>query len=292
MVWRPQLDILAPEPGTPMFGRRRNTIAYDGYGGPYNASLIDDDDRRLVLDQPDIFSTYYHYPADMPRERYIFAVEAAHLLRRAGPILVQYLLRAYDGHLSAFVAHLRRFGEAHRPGRAPDSEMLNACIRETFGPAHHMTSLFRYALRVTSRNTDGIRTAPERSARFDPDVDYELSPDVEILPDMHDCQRLIERISGQGASSRLLDDAEAGDRAVCLIAFSAASATSYRMDPGAEPIVRLFEQRRSCRDVMALVSDAAGVDALDDRFFEDLARAGIIIPSVTSRRPRFATARV
>jgi hypothetical protein len=54
---------------------------------------------------------------------------------------------------------------------------------------------------------------------------------------------LIERINGLGAGSRLLDDAETGERAVCLIAFSAGTATSYRMDPGAEPIIRLFEQR-------------------------------------------------
>lgn len=266
-----------------MFDLRRNTIDYDGYGGPYNASLIGDDDRRLVLEQPDIFSTYYYYPAEMPRERYIFAVETAQLLRRAGPILVQYLLRAHDGRLSTLVADLRRFADAHRPGRAPDAETLDAYIRETFGPAHHMTSLFRYALRATSRNADGVHTARDRSARFDPDVDYELSPDVEILADMHDCRLLIERINGLGASSRLLDDAEAGDRAVCLIAFSAGTATCYRMDPGAEPIIRLFEQRRSCRDVIELLSEAAGLDAMDDRFFEDLARAGIIVPSITSR---------
>ena len=250
----PQLHILAPEPGTPMFDLRRDTIDYDGYGGPYNASLTDEDDRRLVLDQPDIFSTYYYYPADMPRERYIFAVETAQLLRRAGPILVQYLLRAHDGRLSMFVADLRRFADAHRPGRAPDAETLDAYIRETFGSAHHMTSLFRVRAGATSRNADGDQTARDRSAGFDPDMDYELNPDVEILADMHDCQLLIERINGLGAGSRLLDDAEAGERAVCLIAFSAGTATSYRMDPGAEPIIRLFEQRRSCRDVMELLS--------------------------------------
>jgi hypothetical protein len=51
----PQLHILAPEPGTPMFERRHDTIAYDGYGGPFNASLIGDDDLRTVLEQADIF---------------------------------------------------------------------------------------------------------------------------------------------------------------------------------------------------------------------------------------------
>ena len=54
-------------------GRRSDTT---DTGGPYNASLIGDDDRRLVLEQPDyIFDLLLLPTADMPRERTIFAVE-------------------------------------------------------------------------------------------------------------------------------------------------------------------------------------------------------------------------
>jgi len=278
----PQLHILAPEPGTPMFELRRNTIAYDGYGGPFNASLIDDEDLRAVLEQPDIFSTYYYYPAEMPRERYVFAVETAQLLRRAGPILVQYLLRAYDGRLSLLVADLRRFSERHRPGQAPDAGTLEAFIREAFGGTHHMTSLFRYALCASSRGSARIPASPP-GTYIDPDVDYELSPNVEILADLHDCQLVVDRIKSLESHARLLDEAEAGERALCVVAFSKGGWTSYRIDSAIEPILRLFDQRLSCRDAMKLVSDAWGVDRIDGRFFEDLAQAGIIVPSLTSR---------
>src|SRR5258708_16649365 len=67
----PQLHMLAPEPGTPMFEQRGDKIEYDGYGGPYNAGLIGAGDERLVLEHPDIFQTYHYYPAAMPRARYI-----------------------------------------------------------------------------------------------------------------------------------------------------------------------------------------------------------------------------
>jgi len=59
-----------------MFEQRGKQIAYDGYGGPYNTELLGVDDEALVLEHPDIFQTYYYYPAEMPRSRYIFAVEA------------------------------------------------------------------------------------------------------------------------------------------------------------------------------------------------------------------------
>jgi radical SAM superfamily enzyme YgiQ (UPF0313 family) len=278
----PQLHILAPEPGTPMFDLQRNTIAYDGYGGPFNATLIGDDDLRAVLEQPDIFSTYYFYPAEMPRKRYVFAVEMAQLLRRAGPILIQYLLRNYGGRLSVLAAELRRFAAGYRSEGAPDAATLEAFMREKFGPAHHITSLFRYALCATSRTEDQMR-APVCRTAFDPDADYELSPDVEILPDLHDCEFVIERIKSLNAGASVLDDREAGDVALCVITFAAGATTSYRIDSAAEPIIRLFERRRTCREVMTLLSDAVGVDRIYGDLLEEIAQAGIIVPSTRSR---------
>ena len=86
--------------------------------------------------------------------------------------------------------------------------------------------------RCTPCSIPAARWAPRtalmtRSGHFDPDVDYELNPDVEILTGMHDCQLLIDRINGLGDRSRLLDDADAGERAVCLIARSASFTTSF-----------------------------------------------------------------
>lgn len=212
----------------------------------------------------------------------------AQLLRRAGPILVQYLLRAYDGRLTLLAADLRQFLDQCRTGHAPDAETLEAFIRATFGPAHHMTSLFRCALCATTPRKDR-RIDRVQGQDFDVDVEYELNPNVEILCDVHDCQLVIERIQELESRVHLLDDALAGDRALCLINFSNGSPTLYRVDSAAEPLIRLFEQPRSCRAVKALLADALRVSHFDSRFLEELARAGIIVPSresSTQRNPR------
>jgi radical SAM superfamily enzyme YgiQ (UPF0313 family) len=215
----PQLHILAPEPGTPLFDRHRSTMAYDGYGGPFNASLVDEHDREVVLDQPDLFSTYYYYPGEMPRDRYVFAVEAAQLLRRAGPIVVPYLLRVYDGRLSLLVAALRAFRDRTSPEQRPDAGMLLDFIAETFGAAHHMTSLFRYALCATSRGAG------------------ESNADVQMLPGLHDCQRLLERIGSLPGDAGLIADEDAGDLAYCVIDLSTDPPTSFRIDPSRRDVV-------------------------------------------------------
>ena len=125
----------------------------------------------------------------MPRERYVFAVEMAQLLRRAGPILVQYLLRAYDGRLSLLVADLRRFVDrSSTRTRAGCRDARGVHPRDVRARAPHDVAVSLCALRhVAGRRCDVQARAATRRA-FDPDVDYELSPDVEILPDLHDCQ--------------------------------------------------------------------------------------------------------
>ena len=281
-----QLHLLAPEPGTPMFDARSGTLAYDGYGGPYNAQLVDDGDRQRVVDHPDIFSTYYFYPAELPRFRYLFAAQAVDLLRRAGPIVLHYVLRVYGGQLSACVRELRHFAESHCPGQLPDAGVLEAYVTAKFGPRHHVTSLVRYALRAQVKDTEHrSERRPERRP-FDLHERYRLSRDVHVLADLHDCGALIERIRRVPAESPLLDDDETGERGVFLLKNTGSGTMTYRIDPGVEAILALFEQPRSCREVTDIVCAAAQVPELPSRFFEDLARAEIIVPNTALAIPQ------
>ena len=262
-----QLHMLAPEPGTPMFDEHAKELAYDGYGGPYNAELVGAGDEALVHGHPDIFQTYYYYPAAMPRERYIFAVETVAVLRRVGPIVLRYLLRAFDGRLSLFVRALRNFADVWMA----DAALVEAFIAVTFGEEHHLTSLFRYALRVNEGGAE--RVAPSFvPGVFSVDAPYRLREDVRLLPEMHDCQHVLARIrehDGEG----LLDDADFGERGVYLVQAS----KSYRIDPGVEAILTLFEEPRTPLAVIRTVCEATGVDELDHGFFEELVRTGILV---------------
>jgi radical SAM superfamily enzyme YgiQ (UPF0313 family) len=264
-----QLHMLAPEPGTPMFDEHRQELAYDGYGGPFNAEFVGPNDEALVLQHPDIFQTYYYYPAAMPRSRYVFAVEAVAVLHRVGPIVLKYMLRAYDGSLGALVHDIRRFAG----DRLPDVELIEAYVGATFGAEHHLTSLVRYALHVHEGSSERVTQRRSEPAAFDPEVPYRLGANVRVLSNMHDCARLLERIAHDPAGSTLLDDPieERPDAVYVLTAME-----SYRVDPGVEAILGLFEQPRRCGEVVQSVCEATGMPAIDAHFFEELVRAEIL----------------
>jgi hypothetical protein len=103
-----------------------------------------------------------------------------------------------------------------------------------------------------------------------------------MLPDLHDCGFVSEQIKALGPREQLLDDASAGERALCAIVFSDGAPAPYWIDSGAEPIIRLFEHPHSCREVVKLLSEALGTDQFDGHFLEDIVRAGIIVRSLES----------
>lgn len=279
-----QLHMLAPEPGTPMYAQLGDRIEYDGYGGRYNAELVGPGDERQVLDNPDIFQTYYFYPAQMPRARYIFAVEAVDLLRRAGPIVWRYLLRAYAGQLSRLVRELWNFAQSQSLGHLPNSTTIERYVSERFGPHHHVTSLLRHALRANAAASESGSGLQSPSDAFDPDLPYELSPGVHILRDLHDCGLLLELIEAQPASVRLIDESEAGERGVYLLKAAGEASIISQIDPGVEAILGLFEEPRTCGEVADFVCQATGVSTLGPSFFEDLVEQAIIVPSTAAAR--------
>jgi hypothetical protein len=272
----PQLHMLAPEPGTPMYSQLENTIQYDGYGGRYNALLVSSDDEQLILDHPDIFQTYYYYPAAMPRSRYIFAVEAVDALRKAGPVILNYLLRAYGGRLSRLIGELREFAESNGRGDRPDPAMVEEFLQSKFGHSHHLLSLYGYAVRASDRLE--INTSASISQMLDPQSPYKLNPRIHILHDYHDCSFLLDRIKRQADRTQLLDESEAGERGTYLLNASGKESTCAKIDPGIEAILSLFEQPRPWNEVADLVAQATGMPRLQKSFFRNLIHAEIIIP--------------
>lgn len=280
----PQLHMLAPEPGTPMFEEFGDKLEYDGYAGPYNAFLVGPDDQRLVNEHRDIFSTYHYYPAAMPRSYYIFAVEAVDVLRRVGPVILRYMLRVYGGQLSKLVSSLRTWadskGGAARTGPdRPDGDLVQAYVSDRFGPNHHLTSLFRYLL--CARGSVGeqrFTKSPEsQTTDFDSHRPYKLGSHVRILSNLHDCGLLIERIEGDPDGSHLLDESETGERGTCLMNISEETATAYQVDAGVEAMLGFFAEPRSCREVAQLICEVGGAPLIEASYFAPLVYAGILV---------------
>ena len=281
-----QLHMLAPEPGTPMFDQLGDKLSYDGYAGPYNAFLVGADDEQLVIQHPDIFSTYHYYEAAMPRLDHIFAVEAVDVLRRTGPVVLKYLLRAYDGRLSKLIFALRSWARSNNHSIRPNSDMVESYFRETFGERDHLTSLIRYTLCVNGRQNS--RASDEsRSSSFDPNQPYKLGSDFHVLPQIHDFDFLLSRIQTVTDDARLLDPSEAGELGMCFVSFANDVATACRIDSGAEAVLDLFVPARSCSQVADLIHDLGWSHRIDASYFAPFVEAGILVVadcvSTTSR---------
>jgi radical SAM superfamily enzyme YgiQ (UPF0313 family) len=271
----PQLHVLAPEPGTPMFERLGDRLEYDGYAGPYNAHVLAPGDEALITRHPDIFQTYHHYPAEMPRERYTFAVETIDVVRRVDPRVLRYTLRVHDGRLSRLVEAFRRWAETQRWTDRPDAELFESYVQAAFGPRHHVTSLFRHAFELDRRRRAPAAPTDSRPPVYDPEQPCRLARHLRVLGDVHDCGRLLERIAEDPDGAGLLDDAETGDLGAYLI--DGVSGTVHWVDAGVEAILTLFYPARSCREVSDLVREAVEGAALDAGFFERLVHAGILV---------------
>jgi len=263
-----QLHMLAPEPGTPMFAEHRDKLQYDGYAGPYNAFRVAPEDTKLVLDHSDIFSTYYYYPAALPRSQYKFAVEAVDALRKLGPITLKYLLRAFEQRLSRLVFAMREWAEATGRSDLPDGAFVEEFIRASFGARHHLTSLTCYALHIPSHTNSATRLVA-----FDPDQQYQLDANVRLLTDMHDCEALLERIRNDSGAGLFADE----DISELVTYVITGSTTAYRIDPDLQALLSLFEQPRSCREVTNLVAEIGGVGSLSSSDFAPFIDAGILI---------------
>jgi hypothetical protein len=213
----------------------------------------------------------------MPRSRYIFAVEAVDVFRKAGPVVLKYLLRAYEGRLSRLVAEFREFAEFNGWGNRPDCGVAEEFLRSRFGRAHHVVSLYRFAVRTSGDEQTAF--SPLASDPLDLAQPYKLNSGTYILHDHHDCGALLDRIKRQPDRFDLLDDSEAGERGTYLLKVSGRESSYAKIDPGVEAILSLFEQPRPCSEVADLVAEATGMPKLGTSFFRDLAQTEIIVPA-------------
>jgi radical SAM superfamily enzyme YgiQ (UPF0313 family) len=282
----PQLHILLPEPGTPMFEKHGKDLAYDGYVTKFNARLLRDSDRAQVLAYPDLFSTYYYYPAAMPRERYVLAVDSVDAFRAVGHDILNYALRFYQGRLSLLIAEFRDWVARRQKPEVITPDLTLAFIADRFSETHHLTSLFRYGLAVSERKRRETPARPSNDTRSDPIDLYQLNPQSCILADLHDCATLIERIRALPAEAGPLDAGETGDRDCYLTVLHEQRSVHYRVDPELDSILSLFEQPQRLTDVMQLLREVTGKTAIDDGLLDQLIEIGALVRHADGERGR------
>jgi radical SAM superfamily enzyme YgiQ (UPF0313 family) len=278
----PQLHILVPEPGTPMFSRHRQSLSYDAYATRFNARLLSDGDAAHIRDHPDLFSTYYYYPMqEMPRSSCTFAVEAVDTLRIVGHEILSYLLLFYQGRLSRLMASFQEWMAQNRPEEAMGPGLALAFISHSFGPDHHLTSLFRYGMQIgmLTRNLAPTTGAGGLDLHFDPQCAYTLGPKTVLFSDLHDCSQLLERIRRLAPDAAPMDDSETGDRGCYVVVLNGSSLTHYAIDPGVEGILTLFTVPRSIREVRTFLRQISSATPPRNSFFRQLVEIGALVPN-------------
>jgi radical SAM superfamily enzyme YgiQ (UPF0313 family) len=284
----PQLHILTPEPGTPLFAQHARSLAYDGYATKFNARILSEDDRAHILGHPDLYSTYYHYPAAMPRAHYTFAVDAVDALRAAGHDVLSYALRYYRGRLSALVADFRAWAWREQRDAPVTPETALAFIAERFGAGHHLTSLFRLGIAIDARKAGSDQGHPGKGEDFE--QPYRVSPHSALFPQLHDCGRLLEQIRGLPQQAPPLSPEEAGDLTGYMVVVEGTDATHYRVDAAVEGILSLFQEPRSLRAAALLLGEMASVASVPESIFAQLIDIGALIPASNAHGRRLLRA--
>ncbi|HUB55880.1 MAG TPA: radical SAM protein [Mycobacterium sp.] len=258
----PQLHILTPEPGTPLFDTYRDELAFDGYATPFNASLLGTHDRDDVLAAPDIFATYHYYPATLDRNRHVAVVDTVDLLRKLSRPLLAALIRRHNSSLADLVLALVDF-----PGTTPRAADLEHYARRHFGDGDPLTSAVRFELfndRTTSRTTADNRN---ETGSIDPAAAYAVPPDAEILADVHtyeEVQLWLDAAENPATFSRSsyvwLEDRK----------------KMTRLDPPVVGLLEMFGTGRCTADVARML----GLSESDSGFHNavsDLVAAGLLV---------------
>jgi radical SAM superfamily enzyme YgiQ (UPF0313 family) len=279
----PQLHILCPEPGTPLFQQHAHTLCYDGYMTNYNAWLLEDSDLDLILNNHDIFSSYYYYPATLPRFHYRFAVDVVDIFRKIGRAILDYILRYFEGRLSGFIEAMRDWAINTQRQACIDGDFIFDFSAYRFGASHHVTSLLRYSLTCSL----GQAVCEEKMSvriplsSFDRNQAYQLGDFTFLLEDIHDCGNLLDRIRELPWDTPPIDDLEAGGCGNYLVIIVQGVATSYRIDPGIGVLLGLFKAPRTCRDVVEALSELIEGYSIGDAVFESLVGIGALVPTDT-----------
>jgi radical SAM superfamily enzyme YgiQ (UPF0313 family) len=251
----PQLHILTPEPGTPLFERFGARMEFDGYATPFNSWLLREEDREEVLSQPGVFSSYYYYPAEIERATHVAVVEVVDLLRSLGHALCATLIRRHERGLAGLVRALTP------DGTQASLDDLTEYVRRWLGDDDPVTSAVRY---VRFLREPAEPAVPGEALPRDPGPEFplRLPAHARILHDVHDCTQVGAWLRGDGA--------EPVTRASYI---RLAEENPIRVEPRIVDLLHLFGRGRSAADIARLLGRPSG------QWLPDLVEFGLLVPA-------------
>lgn len=257
----PQLHILTPEPGTPLFAEHWQTMRYDGYESPFNARFLRDDDQQFVQAAPDLFSSYFYYPTALGRRLHTFAVDAVAILRSLAPPVLLELLGVFDGRLSAMI-------DAWTIATTTDAlhagEQLISLVAARVGKDAPLVSHLRLAFAVERARVEAESGSGER-ASFDTSSFYVLAPGVTLLDGLHLLQL--------GLAGSAIEDAS--PKAALVFPYDGGVRTCV-VDADIGPLLHIFETPVPAVGVLNTLGALSGSDPSPLAALDQLARWGVL----------------
>lgn len=266
----PQLHILTPEPGTSLFNQFGDRLEFDGYATPFNARLMRAEDRQDVLREPTIFSSYYYYPASLPRQTHVAVVETVDLLRKLDRRILAALISRHDGRLADLVYRLISLAPDSVRGPVPGFGEIERYVRHLLGDEDPLTSAVRYSLFAHCQATPTVY-APHRSAVVtDPRGTYRLTGGAQILHDVHDCAQVMAWL-------------ERADNSTMAVEFRRVSYVRLpgrprplQMEPGGALLISLFKNGQTPGGVMQALGWPDGIHHAEE-WLPNLVQAGLLV---------------
>jgi radical SAM superfamily enzyme YgiQ (UPF0313 family) len=251
----PQLHILTPEPGTALFERFGTRMEFDGYATPFNSWLLREEDREEVLGQPEIFSSYYYYPAEIDRATHVAVVEIVDLLRGLGHALCATLIRRHERGLAGLARALTP------DGTQTSLDDLTEYVRRWLGDDDPVTSAVRY---VRFLREPAEPAVPAEAFPCDPGPDFplRLPAHARILHDVHDHTEVRAWLRG--------DSAEPVTRASYI---RLREDRPIRVEPRIVDLLHLFGRGRSAAEITRLLGRPTG------QWLPDLVEFGLLVPA-------------
>ncbi|HEV7878742.1 B12-binding domain-containing radical SAM protein [Bradyrhizobium sp.] len=286
-----QIHLLTPEPGTDLLARYGDRLLFDAHVSEFNFPMLQGDDRSLISDHPILFGNHHYFPSVVTRERHVFITSAWTVVWELGREITAYMLRAFEGRLSRFMAEAWTWHAQSSPQRSnAGADEIQAFLEARFGRGHHLTSLFRYVRAmnaVATKRAAGSRLQGPVSG--DPrDNSLRIGPGTIILRDIHHVVQLLETISGT-TGNRLLEGSAVGPQGHLLVVSQPAdqeqdsSVSSYWIDEVTADLLARFENPKSyweCCKEIADSDDRAQFPKWDD--LASLCQMGVL--ERTSRR--------
>jgi radical SAM superfamily enzyme YgiQ (UPF0313 family) len=279
-----QLHLLTPEPGTRLIEEYGGMLAYDGHVSDFNFPTLEADDSAIMHRNPDVFMNHHYYPGRLPRRRHVLVTSVHHALYRLGFPVLRHLLDHYDQRLSRLVAHMLEWAEDAADDGPYDASFVRRFIAETWGPAHHLTSIVRYMFAATELRPGGGGDTP---AGRRGDTRYVLSSSAAVLRDLHDCTAILTAIAeSAGRAPAQIPPAvtsRLGDYLVVLDRRSKKSLRNFELDRTTADFLEEYGRNGSDDDddpdVRSFVDELVGLGVLQPAANAAVARAAAAVAS-------------